>query len=97
MFKINGIPISVERYPDETPRFNIPVISGDITLEWLYEKDEEIILLFIAGHLKAQPRTGSLTLHMPYIPHARMDRVKNEAEVFTLKHFCGFVNSLVKC
>ena len=31
---------------------------------------------------------------MPYIPHARMDRVKNDDEVFTLKYFCEIINSL---
>jgi ribose-phosphate pyrophosphokinase len=31
---------------------------------------------------------------MPYIPHARMDRVKNEEDVFTLKYFCEVINSL---
>jgi ribose-phosphate pyrophosphokinase len=31
---------------------------------------------------------------MPYIPHARMDRVKNDEDVFTLKYFCEIINSL---
>lgn len=94
MFKINGNPVLVERYPDETPRLNISVPSDEITLEWLYEKDEEMILLFITRHLREQQSVKKLTLYMPYIPHARMDRVKNQQEVFTLKYFCDFINSL---
>jgi ribose-phosphate pyrophosphokinase len=31
---------------------------------------------------------------MPYIPHARMDRVKNKEDIFTLKYFCEVINSL---
>ena len=31
---------------------------------------------------------------MPYIPNARMDRVKNKDEVFTLKYFADFINNL---
>jgi ribose-phosphate pyrophosphokinase len=31
---------------------------------------------------------------MPYIPHARMDRVKSDEDVFTLKYFCEIINSL---
>jgi ribose-phosphate pyrophosphokinase len=31
---------------------------------------------------------------MPYIPNARMDRTKSEKEVFTLKYFTQFINSL---
>ena len=94
MFKINNIPVQIERYPDETPRINITADSDDVTLEWLYEKDEEMLLLFIARHLREQYAVKNLMLYMPYIPHARMDRVKNKQEVFTLKYFCGFINSL---
>ena len=94
MFKINGTPVQIERYPDETPRLNIDVPAGGITLEWLYEKDEEIILFFIVRHFREQSATGKLTLVMSYIPHARMDRVKGRGEVFTLKYFCEFINSM---
>jgi len=94
MFRINDNLVQIERYPDETTRLNIAVDSDSITLEWLYEKDEEILLLFITRHLREQYAVKKLTLYMPYIPHARMDRVKNRQEVFTLKYFCGFINSL---
>ena len=97
MFKINDVPVLVERYPDETPRLNISmdtVDTDEATIEWLYGKDEEMILLFIAKHLREHYSIKTLTLYMPYIPHARMDRVKNQKEVFTLKYFCEFVNSL---
>jgi ribose-phosphate pyrophosphokinase len=60
----------------------------------LYEKDEEMLLLFITRHLREQNAVKNITLYMPYIPHARMDRVKNKQEVFTLKYFCEFINSL---
>ena len=94
MFRINDALVQIERYPDETPRLNIAVDSDEVTLEWLYEKDEEIFLLFITRHLREQYTVKNLTLYMPYIPHARMDRVKSKQEVFTLKYFCGFINSL---
>ena len=94
MFKINGIPVKIERYPDKTPRLCIDADAGEVMLEWLYEKDEEMFLLFITKHLREQYTVSSLTLYMPYIPHARMDRVKSRQEVFTLKYFCEFINSL---
>ena len=94
MFKLNGVPVIIERYPDQTPRLNIAVDSDEIILEWLYEKDEEMILYFIARHLRELYAKNKLKLHMPYIPHARMDRVKNHQEVFTLKYFCDFINSM---
>lgn len=94
MFKINDVPLLIERYPDATPRLNIMADSSQITVEWLYEKDEEMILFFIVKHLREQFLVKHLILSMPYIPHARMDRIKNQKEVFTLKYFCEFVNSL---
>ena len=95
MFKVNGIPVQIERYPDGTPRLNIESNDERIAMiEWLYEKDEEMILFFIAKHLREQCPSVNITLRMPYIPHARMDRVKDGKEVFTLKYFCEFVNSL---
>lgn len=33
-------------------------------------------------------------LRVPYIPDARMDRIKKESEVFTLKYFAQTINSL---
>jgi len=92
MFKLNGVPVQIERYPDGTPRLDIAVDPSEAEIEWLYEKDEEIMLYFITRHLREQRAVSKLTLYMPYIPHARMDRVKNGQEVFTLKYFCEFVN-----
>ena len=94
MFKLNGIPVVIERYPDETPRLNIAAETESVTITWLYERDEEMQLLFITRHLRERWAVKHLVLHMPYIPHARMDRVKKQQEVFTLKYFCEFINSL---
>ena len=95
MFNINDIPVLIERFPDGTPRIKIDLHDTDrVNLEWLYEKDEEMLLFFIAKHLREGCHVRYLTLHMPYIPHARMDRVKNKQEVFTLKYFCDFINSM---
>ena len=94
MFRINDVQIAVERFPDGTPRLNVPFVSGDVRIEWLYEKDEEMILFFIVNHIRDRYPVNYVTLYMPYIPHARMDRTKNEEEVFTLKYFCDLVNSM---
>lgn len=94
MFRINGDPVTVKRYPDETLRLDIEVDSEKAMVEWLYEKDEEMTLFFIVRHLRDRLGVVKLTLRMPYIPNARMDRVKNRGEVFTLKYFCEFINSL---
>jgi len=93
MLSINGQKVEINRFPDGTPRLNVTASAKTAEIEWLYEKDEEMILFFLAKHLRTNG-VETLNLHMPYIPHARMDRVKKMDEVFTLKYFCEFVNSL---
>lgn len=95
MFKINGMPVEVNNYPDGTLRINVNVGNPDgAHIEWLYKAGEEMALLFIVNHLRERLNIQRFTLDMPYIPNARMDRVKTQNEVFTLKYFCEFVNSL---
>lgn len=92
MIKINGLEIAQNHFPDNSllikldkiPKSNTPII------EWHYESDSELFtLICIAKHFQVPS-----ILKMPYIPHARMDRVKNGDEVFTLKYFCEIINSL---
>ncbi|MDR2888709.1 MAG: ribose-phosphate pyrophosphokinase [Lachnospiraceae bacterium] len=94
MFSVNGRPVVVERFPDKTPRLNIKVEDRSVILEWIYEEDEEMLLYFITRHLRERFGVNELILRMPYLPHARMDRVKHQDEVFTLKYFCDFINDL---
>ena len=60
----------------------------------MYDNDAECMQLwYLVKHLKSAGNP-LLYLEMPYIPNARMDRVKNRDEVFTLKWFAEFINSL---
>jgi len=99
MIRVNGHEITVERFPDGTPRirFAIGVLSEkyDNNISWIYENDAEIIALyFIAEQIKDYGYPLGI-LYMPYIPNARMDRIKPEQEeCFTLKHFCKLLNSI---
>ncbi|MDR2866325.1 MAG: hypothetical protein LBV13_02850 [Methanomassiliicoccaceae archaeon] len=94
MLRINGIPLPIRRYPDETMRLSLVAEGSEAVIEWLYEKDEEMALFFVAKHLREQCAIENVTLYMPYVPNARMDRVKERDEVFTLKYFCDLINSL---
>jgi ribose-phosphate pyrophosphokinase len=111
MFRVNGTPVRIERYPDGTLRLVIDEIpeefnaerlyeygkdeiADEITIEWIYENDEEMTLFFIARHLRERYAYRDIALYMPYIPYARMDRVYDEDEVFTLKYFCDLINVL---
>lgn len=95
MIRINNEILKKEYFPDNTLRVRKLIKDKDIEIEWLYENDEEMAwLYFITKHIKENKSVNSVILKMPYIPNARMDRVKNKDEVFTLKYFAEFINSL---
>lgn len=99
MIKVNGHEIMVERFPDGTPR--IRFANGVLNktdknnVLWFYENDAEIVALYyIAEQIKDYGYPLGI-LFMPYIPNARMDRIDpKQEECFTLKHFCGLLNSM---
>ena len=63
-------------------------------ITWLYESDDELFsLICLTRNLQDNGRTD-IDLYMPYIPHARQDRVHDFRDVFTLKYFCEIINSL---
>lgn len=91
MIKVNGYAIEQNHFPDSTLHINTIDGLQPNRIEWFYENDGELFtLICLRKHYGNLP----LELYMPYIPHARMDRVKENYEVFTLKHFCDVINSL---
>lgn len=91
------IPMETGLFPDKT-RFirvaNMISTRAHIAINWKYEDDSELsTLLFVTRHLQQVPDI-KLKLIMYYIPYARFDRVNNPDEVFTLKYFADFINSL---
>ncbi|MGN0496428.1 MAG: ribose-phosphate pyrophosphokinase [Lachnospiraceae bacterium] len=104
MIKINGAVVEVNQFPDGTPRINLDVERIEeatykgtrcLWIDWFYEGNEELFyLMLVKRHLDRYFMNVDFNLRMPYIPNARMDRIKNEDEVFTLKYFCEFINSL---
>lgn len=107
MIKINNTEIEFIKFPDGTcgkfdlePSNFISQVSREesvfsFNIVWQYESDEEYIKLkYIVDHLREKSKVNWLSLTMPYIPNARMDRTKNDSEIFTLKYFANFINSL---
>ena len=86
----SNVVIDSDSFPDGTLHLNLPKYKVN-AIEWRYENDAELFtLICIAKHYSdCKP-----ILIMPYIPHARMDRVKAKEDVFTLKYFCEIINSL---
>ena len=95
MIKVNGSVLHKEYFPDNTFRIRQFIEDKKIEIEWLYENEEELIALyFLNKHIREHGFVESIILKMPYIPNARMDRVKNDDEIFTLKYFAEFINSM---
>lgn len=94
MIKVNGTIIETDKtFPDGSLAMKVPYQPGAglVHVQWNYENDAELFALIC---LRKKFGSNKVILHMPYIPHARMDRVKNDEDVFTLKYFCDIINSL---
>ena len=101
MIFLNETPIKINRFPDKTLSvFNFPSESINTKsinkIDWRYEDDSELFtLLCCVKHLREIDRNINLNLFVSYLPHSRMDRTKDKnKEIFTLKYFCEFINSL---
>ena len=94
MIYLNNSVIQQNHFPDGTLLMKGFVSNGPNVIKWNYENDAELFtLICLVGHLRSHG-CEEYQLVMPYIPHARQDRVKNEEDVFTLKYFCEVINSL---
>lgn len=94
MIRINDKKIDMKHFPDGTMLIKYLADNESTKITWLYDNDEECMLMyFLVKHLRTHG-VKRIELLMPYIPNARMDRVKNSDEVFTLKYFAEFINDL---
>lgn len=96
MITLNGNKLDIGSFPDGTMliKEKEAVLYKQVSIRWTYENDREFLaLIYLAKHLRAKG-VEYMYLDMPYIPNARMDRVKNEEDVFTLKYFAEILNSL---
>ena len=104
MITIQGKEIKKHFFPDGTFRINLEdsfteqdyMSLFNVYIEWRWEDPSEYMMLyFITNHIKDNWATERINLYLPYVPDARMDRVKDAFnEVFTLKYFARFINSL---
>lgn len=101
MIRVGNVEIKQGQFPDGTllmkfdPNGDEFDSRGNMLVEWYYENDAELFsLICVKRHLDRIYPYSDAVLYMPYIPHARMDRVKSDEDVFTLKYFCEVINSL---
>ena len=100
MISVNLKKVEPKHFPDGSQMlldFKVYVDNPPYAVDiyWEYENDEECMTLYyLVNHVREHDPDAKIVLSMPYIPNARMDRVKDAKEVFTLKWFCKFINSL---
>lgn len=100
MLKLNDKIVELNHFPDGTLRMDIDVFEYSdyrefYRINWKFENNEELVgLIYLVKHIRRFTKNSSIILYMNYIPNARMDRVKNNNDVFTLKYFSEIINSL---
>lgn len=92
MIHVNGKLIEQHHFGAGELNIKLEPIEGNVDITWNYEYDGELFTLACIRHYYANKRCF---LTMPYLPHARQDRVKNPEDVFTLQTFASFINGLV--
>lgn len=94
MIKVNGAVIEQNHFPDGTLLLKTEDIDkgsyyNPVSIEWFYENDSELFTIICLAK-----KVRRKILYLPYIPHARQDRVKDKSDTFTLKYFAEVINSL---
>lgn len=98
MIKVGGKILDIDHFPDGTLLVKKDVSEFEdnkqCEIAWCFENNEEMVaLLYITRHLQSHG-VNEIDLLLPYVPNARQDRVKLSEDVFTLKYFAEFINSL---
>ena len=91
MIHVNGKLIEQHHFGAGELNIKLEPIEGNVGITWNYEHDGE---LFTIACIRQYYSNKRCFLTMPYLPHARMDRVKNPEDVFTLQTFASLINGL---
>lgn len=98
MILVNNKKVDDTTFPDGTPLLKSfcheLIYSSSMTIAWHYESDAEMFRLMCIVRDIQNKGICDISLILPYVPNARMDRVHNDDDVFTLKYFAEFINSL---
>ncbi|MBQ5849724.1 MAG: ribose-phosphate pyrophosphokinase [Lachnospiraceae bacterium] len=95
MIYSNSQKANIEFFPDGTVRIKNMTNVSQNKVTWQYENDVELFQIYsLVRHIQKKCKNENIELYIPYLPNARMDRVKSDDEVFTLKYFAEIINSL---
>lgn len=106
MIKVDNNLVEVGHFPDGTqsikffnPQKKFATFTDNLPLNrirWYYDNDEELFTLacVVEWIRRIKGPDHNIYLELPYLPNARMDRVKSNTDNFSLKVFANFINSL---
>ena len=99
MIKLNGHVVEQNRFPDGTLALkdvDYSSLSDNFAnwIDWMYDGDEEMFVIMSLVDVIRRNTCSKIYLHMPYLPNARMDRIKTDTENFALKVFANWINGL---
>ena len=105
MIAVNNILISQSTFPDGTLAFKsdeIRILTNQLeakqpavaSIAWKFENNSELFTVRCLKRYLDDIGVLKVSLYMPYIPNARMDRTEEVGDIFTLKYFCEEINSL---
>ena len=84
MIRIDNKEIDRKNFPDGTMLIKHLSDDENTKITWLYDNDEEcMVIYFLVKHLRTHG-VKKIDLLMPYIPNARMDRVKTPMKYLRL-------------
>ena len=100
MIKVNGYKLEVGHFPDGTfAPWNLNSDWFDdndklVNICWYFDSNEEIILIrsLCRKIRRIMGKNVEITLDLPYVPNARMDRIHNVYEMPALRDFCEDLN-----
>lgn len=95
MIKVNEKIVEFDSFPDGTRNLKVnPKLFGKtILITWNYECDCEFVTLALLTK-SYQAKGCNVSLFVPYMPYARMDRAEEREDVLSLKYMGELINSL---
>lgn len=102
MIYLNDDEVKAKCFPDGTPFLmfeEVPFAEGrvdnpEFDITWKFDNMGELFIVQCLVDWLNSHDQYVRDLYMPYIPNARMDRVKTDADVFTLKTFAKLINDM---
>lgn len=98
MISVNGKPISVTMFPDNTSQVwkleEDDLQNGDIHVKWVYSNESEVMHLLQLSYLLYNISLSKRILEITYLPYARQDKPIGNWSTYALHPFADVLNAM---